>query len=142
MASGEHARAVESAAGMLGAEVLWETAWKLRRGMELFQVRWARHCAGGAALAEFLRGQPQVREVEYSGEGGRLALRLRAKADARELVQALREFAPGRGGGAEAQVFSPYLSGEGEEPELLYLFAGMSEPQTLIEDIERGLARL
>jgi cystathionine beta-lyase/cystathionine gamma-synthase len=110
--------------------------------MELFGLRWRRHCAGGAALAELLRGQPQVREVEYSGTGGRLALRLREGADARELMLALSEFGRGRGGGVYSQAFSPALAGESEDPALLCLFAGMEEPEVLTEDVRRALARL
>ncbi|MBO7365060.1 MAG: O-acetylhomoserine aminocarboxypropyltransferase/cysteine synthase, partial [Lachnospiraceae bacterium] len=45
-------------------------AFYLNLGLESLHVRMAKHCENGQAVAEFLQGQPQVRNVSYCGLPG------------------------------------------------------------------------
>jgi len=43
------------------------SAWQILQGVETLPLRMERHCANALAVAEFLRGHPRVRWVNYPG---------------------------------------------------------------------------
>ena len=52
-----------------GAALSPMSAWQILQGVETLPLRMERHCANALAVAEFLRGHPRVRWVNYPGPG-------------------------------------------------------------------------
>ncbi|SEQ85971.1 methionine biosynthesis PLP-dependent protein [Basfia succiniciproducens] len=51
-------------------------SWLTIRGLKTLALRMERHQANAAAIAEFLKAQPQVKDVLYPNKGGMLSFRL------------------------------------------------------------------
>ncbi|MBK8190007.1 MAG: aminotransferase class I/II-fold pyridoxal phosphate-dependent enzyme [Vampirovibrionales bacterium] len=52
---------------MIGATLSPDAAWQLNQGIKTLPLRMRAHCENAMALARFLQGHPQVRDVFYPG---------------------------------------------------------------------------
>lgn len=144
-------------------------AWVVARGMETLALRYAEHCRRAAVLAQFLRGQPGVARVLYTGlaehprhelamrqqggmGGGVLSFELAGGAAAAwRFADALRLFSRTPNfGDTRSTVVHPASTTHSQMPDdipgvadgLLRLSAGLEDLDDLQEDLERGLAAL
>jgi cystathionine gamma-synthase len=136
------------------------------RGVKTLAVRMERHCANGAAVADFLAGHPAVAAVLYpglashpghdlaakqmSGFGGMVSFTLAGgEAAARKVCAATRLFALGGSlGGVESLISYPptmsHFAMQGTElaadPALVRLSVGIEAAADLIADLDQALA--
>lgn len=141
-------------------------AFLILRGVKTLAVRMERHCANGAAVAEFLAGHPAVSSVLYPGLpshpgrdvaakqmsafGGMVSLTLAGgEAAARAVCASTRLFALGGSlGGVESLISYPptmsHFPMQGTElaadPALVRLSVGIEAAGDLIADLDQALS--
>jgi cystathionine gamma-lyase len=144
-------------------------AYLTLRGLKTLAVRMDRHCQNAAALAEWLRRQPQVEKVYYPGLtdhpgyevarrqmrafGGMISLRLRGGAEAaRRFLTRTGIFSLAESlGGVESLVCHPATmthasipadvrAARGVDDGLIRLSVGIEDLTDLQNDLERALA--
>ena len=136
------------------------------RGLRTLALRLDRHYRTGLALAEHLHGRPGVRRVihpalpddaghalwrrDFNGASGLFTILLEARSRQAlgAMVDGLRYFGLGASwGGYESLVMpaNPHsirtATAWDEEGHLLRVHAGLEEPQDLMDDLDKGLAR-
>ncbi len=161
------ADALDHAVRDFGWSVTAEDAYQALRGLRTLPTRLARHQESGLAVAEWLRGRPEVAEVlhpalpgapgheiwrrDYTGAAGlfTFVLKQRPVESALGLLDALQIFRLGFSwGGFESLALhcDPQFGGRNYEPHLagpsIRLSIGLEDPEDLIADLERGFAAL
>lgn len=145
-------------------------AWLVERGLKTLAVRMGRHNSNGMAVAEWASRQPQVTAVHYpglpdhpdhavaaevlDGFGGMVGLELKGGASAAErLCSRVQVFAHAPSlAGVESLVSEPRLTShkalgaEGRRAQgiadgFVRLSCGIEDPEDLIADLERAMAR-
>lgn len=135
-------------------------AWLIHRGMRTLHVRLAYHYQSALTLCDFLDSHPAVERLYYPmypksdeyalassqmrGGSGLLSLRLKSRDRAKieEAVNTFEHFRIGVSwGGYESLVFAPVATATGD-PSMLRLHAGLEDPQTLIDDLDRAFGVL
>lgn len=145
-------------------------AWLVERGLKTLAIRMDRHNSNGMAVAEWASHQPQVKTVHYpglpdhpdhttaarvlDGFGGMVGLELKGGASAAErLCARVQVFAHAPSlAGVESLVSEPRLTShkalgaEGRRAQgipdgFVRLSCGIEDPEDLIADLERALAR-
>ncbi len=145
-------------------------AWLVERGLKTLAVRMDRHNSNGMAVAEWASRQPQVKAVHYpglpdhpdhatatellDGFGGMVGLELKGGASAAErLCSRVQLFAHAPSlAGVESLVSEPRLTShkalgaEGRRAQgipdgFVRLSCGIEDPEDLIADLERAMAR-
>jgi cystathionine beta-lyase/cystathionine gamma-synthase len=156
--------AIRSARFYSGAILDPHSAWLLRRSMQTFPLRMARHQEVTKEMVVHLCRLPQVSRVYYPridghqlrGYGGILFFDLRADLAERygELVKALRLFGTGTGMACvTSMVAQPYTGSHasmapeekaaiGLGPGLVRLCFGLEDPKDLVEDLQSSLAKI
>ncbi len=145
-------------------------AFLLLRGMKTLPLRVMAHAQSAAKVAGFLRDHPAVRRVFYPGLpdhpghavaarqmaafGGMVALDLGSEAAARAFLDGLTLFAQAVSlGDVDSLATHPYSTThqlvdeavrrrQGVTPGLVRLSVGLEDPDDLIEDLDRALARV
>ncbi len=145
-------------------------AFLLLRGMKTLVLRMEAHSEGAMRVARFLEGHPAVRRVLYPGLkshpqhavaarqmrafGGMVALDLGSEAAARAFLDGLTYFAQAVSlGDVDSLATHPYSTThqlvpeevrlrQGVTPGLVRLSVGLEDPDDLIEDLDRALARV
>jgi cystathionine beta-lyase len=158
-------RALADGVVNLGWSVSGEDAYQMLRGLRTLPTRLARHHASGIAVAEWLRGRPEVARVfhpalpgapghdlwarDYSGACGLFGFSLKPASQAAvdAFLDALSLFGLGFSwGGFESLAIAcdPQLVIRDAKPDyggpLIRLHIGLEHPDDLIADLERGLA--
>lgn len=135
-------------------------SWLVRRGIRTLPLRMRAHCAGAAAVADFLNGHANVSAVHYpglphhpgheiaarqmSGFGGMVSFQVNGGADAAMSVAAsatLFTRATSLGGTESLIEHRASMEGEGTTTpdDLLRLSIGLEHPDDLIADLEGAL---
>jgi cystathionine gamma-synthase/cystathionine beta-lyase len=151
-----------------GATLPPNDCWLLARSLKTLALRMERHCRNALAVAEWLRGHPQVTAIYYpgladhpgherskqqaSGFGGMLSFRVASAELARRVLQKLRliSFAESLGG-VESLMTLPAVQTHGDIPpaerarlgicdSLLRLSVGIEDVNDIIADLEQALA--
>jgi len=150
----------------LGHGVSPDDAWLGARGLRTMGVRLRQHEDGALAVANWLKAQPQVARVlhpalpdcpghdiwtrDFKGSSGLFSFVLRGGGDSdrRALIDGLELFGIGYSWGGFESLALPVdpaplrtvTEWQAEGP-LVRLHIGLEDPDDLIEDLERGLAR-
>jgi cystathionine beta-lyase/cystathionine gamma-synthase len=144
-------------------------SWLLLRGLKTLALRMRAHCAGAAAVADWLSRHSGVTQVRYPGleadpahalasaqmnasgtplYGGMVSVELVSESRALQVCERTRLFFLGESlGGVESLIEHPArmthasLEGSGVElsPRLLRLSVGIEHPDDLIADLEQAL---
>jgi cystathionine beta-lyase/cystathionine gamma-synthase len=144
--------------------------WLVLRGVKTLHVRMAAHERGARRVATFLEEHPEVERVLYpgleshpqhdvarrqmTGYGGMLSIEMGSAERARRLAEGTRLFALAESlGGVESLISVPAAMTHASVPEerrraigltpgLVRLSVGIEEPDDLIRDLGRALARV
>ena len=162
----EHWQRVRQAASDLGAPSGPDDVYLALRGLRTLSVRLKRHQETGLTLARWLQGRPEVRRVmhpalpedpghalwqrDFRGACGLFGVVLGDYSDTAvaAMLDGMDHFAMGASwGGFESLILpttpaairtaTPWTEGP-----TLRIHAGLEDPEDLIADLERGLARL
>jgi len=145
-------------------------AFLLLRGMKTLVLRMEAHSEGAMRVARFLEGHPAVGRVYYPGLlshpghavaarqmrafGGMVALELGSERAAQVFLDGLRYFAQAVSlGDVDSLATHPYSTThqlvpeelrlrQGVTPGLVRISVGLEDPEDLIEDLEKALARV
>lgn len=152
---------VKPVATMLGASLAPGDAYLALRGLRTLPVRMAQHQASALAVARWLQGRPEVREVRYPGlpgfPGHDLAARQQSgysslfsfrlqpgpEAARHAFVDALELFLIGVSWGGYESLMLPLAGvqrGDDAFADMLRTSIGLEDVEDLIADLARGLA--
>lgn len=129
-------------------------SWLTIRGMKTLALRMERHESNAKALAEFLREQPQVKDVLYPNKGGMLSFRLKEEKWVNPFLKAIKliTFAESLGG-AESFITYPATQTHMDIPEqerisrgicnrLLRFSVGLENVKDIKADLLQAFAQL
>jgi cystathionine beta-lyase len=137
------------------------------RGLRTLPTRLARHHSSALAIAEWLRGRPEVKEViypplprsrghalwkrDFTGASGLFSIVLQpvAKPKIDAMLDGMRLFGMGWSWGGFESLVIPAFPGSNRPPTTwsggdpwLRLHIGLEDPEDLIADLDEGFARL
>ena len=137
----ERLRSFRSQTGMVAAP---DVAWLLLRGLETFEVRFARQEASAAEIAERLGAHAAVETVRYPGFGALLSFDVADAETARRVETGTRlvENRTSLGGVRSRIEARARWEGARVPPGLLRLSVGVEDPEALWADLEQALARV
>ena len=167
----DRVQSIKDTEDMIGAVPDPQTMYLLLRGLKTLSLRVARHNENGRRVAEFLEGQPKVREVWYpgleshpdhaiatrlmTGFGGVISFELKANEEGTaRFIDALQIPYIGPSlGGVESIVEQPALMSHftldeeeraaiGISGELVRYALGIEDAEDLIADLEQALAEV
>ncbi|MGN6871043.1 MAG: trans-sulfuration enzyme family protein [Solirubrobacteraceae bacterium] len=139
----ERLRFVQNAAGAVPAPF---DCFLLHRGLRTLHLRMEAHARSAAAVVEFLRTAPQVREVRWPGFSGMVSFR---HPDAHAIAARTRLFTLAESlGGVESLLEVPQAmthqtvegSAAAVPPDLIRLSCGIEDPADLVADLRQALA--
>lgn len=162
-ATAGHFEKIERTSWDLGHCVSPDDAWLGSRGLRTMGVRLKQHEQGALAVAQWLKGQPQVGRMlhpafpdcpghetwkrDFKGSSGLFSFELRGDGPARDaFVDSLELFGIGYSwGGYESLVLPVDPVRTASEPpaqNLVRLHIGLEDPDDLIEDLAQALAKV
>ncbi len=129
-------------------------AWLTIRGMKTLSLRMERHQKNATAIADFLEGQPQVKDVLYPHKGGMLSFRLQNADWVNPFLKGIKliTFAESLGG-TESFITYPATQTHMDIPEaeriargvtndLLRFSVGLEDVEDIKADLAQALAQL
>ncbi|KYK90190.1 cystathionine beta-lyase [Aggregatibacter actinomycetemcomitans serotype d str. SA2200] len=129
-------------------------SWLTIRGMKTLALRMQRHEENAKAIAEFLRQQPQVKDVLYPNKGGMLSFRLQNESWVNTFLKAIKliTFAESLGG-TESFITYPATQTHMDIPEaeriargitnnLLRFSVGLENVEDIKADLAQAFAQL
>src|SRR3954471_12644759 len=164
-ANEKHAGRLHQTHGDLGLYASGDDCFLGLRGLRSLAVRLARHQETGLALARWLKARPEVARIlhpalpgdpghalwkrDFSGSCGLFGVVLKPVSEARlaAFVDGLRHFGIGYSwGGFESLIIPAHIRRTvrpfAAEGPVLRIHAGLEDPDDLIADLKKGLARM
>jgi cystathionine gamma-synthase len=139
----ERVRFVQNAAGAVPAPF---DCFLLHRGLRTLHLRMDAHARSAAAVVEFLRAAPQVKDVRWPGFSGMVSFR---HPQAHAIAARTRLFTLAESlGGVESLIEIPQAmthqtvegSAAAVPPDLIRLSCGIEDPSDLVADLRQALA--
>ncbi|MCH4887072.1 PLP-dependent transferase [Acidaminobacter sp. JC074] len=150
----------------LGSKISPFEAWLILRGLRTLPIRMERHQSSTRKVLDYLGSHPKVLEILYpdkdpialkqmKGFSGLFSVVLDTDGQgARDFIDCLNYFSIGFSwGGFESLAYAPIISlskelppdklkAAGIHPGLIRLFAGLEDPEDLIEDLKQALDKI
>lgn len=137
-----------------GATLSAFDSWLLIRGLKTLHLRMKQHTKTATALVEFLKGQPEIKDVLYAGLGGMISFRLQRAEDVPLFLESIELIAFAESlGGVESFITYPTTQTHADIPEeereargvdtsLLRFSVGLEDVEDLKADLQRVLVQL